>query len=349
MLTVHRLRLTAALAGSLTAVLAAGCTSGSTGGAAATAAPTSAPALQNDYARTVDAVLPSVVSITAGASLGSGVVYDSKGDILTNAHVVGTEQKFAVTLATDPAVLDATLIGSFPVGDLAVIRLTVPPPNLKPALFAKTPAPGIGTIVLAMGNPLGLASSVTDGIISALGRTVVEPPSGQAPQGLRIPDMVQTSAAINPGNSGGALVSLANQVVGINTLVAVDPGTGGAPANGIGFAIPAARAVQIADQLINNGQVVNSGLASLGVTTRSVVTTAGDPAGAGVVAAAGGGPADKAGVRTGDVITRLAGQSVGSSESLSAVLTGLKPGQQVGIGFQRDGQSLTATVTLGTL
>ncbi|MFD0331831.1 S1C family serine protease [Streptacidiphilus monticola] len=210
----------------------------------------------------MDAVLPSVVSIAAGSSTGSGVVYDSRGDIVTNAHVIGTAREFTVTLATSGQPLKAGLVASYPLGDLAVIRLTAPPADLKAATFADSAKVTVGQVVLAMGNPLGLHSSVTQGIVSAVGRTVSEPRSAQAPEGLLIPDMVQTSAAINPGNSGGALVNLAHEIVGINTLAATDPSQGGSLAQGIGFAIPASSVTRLADQMIKNGRVVDSGRAS---------------------------------------------------------------------------------------
>jgi S1-C subfamily serine protease len=336
------------LAGPLAAALAAAaCTSSSAPASKVTATP--ANALQSDYVNTVDAVLPSVVSIAAGSGIGSGVVYDRNGDIVTNAHVVGSERSFTVALATDPIALPATLVASFPLGDLAVIRLSDPPADLKPAAFADSARLQIGQIVLAMGNPLGLHSSVTQGIVSALGRPVSEGPSAQAPAGLMIPDMVQTSAAINPGNSGGALVSLAHQVVGINTLAATDPSQGGSLASGIGFAIPANRVTRLADQMIKDGRVTDSGLATLGLTSRSLLTAAAAPGGAVVVTVTGGGPADQAGVRPGDVITRLGDGAVRSTDALAAALTTLQPGQQVKVVYLRDDKETTVTVTLGTL
>jgi putative serine protease PepD len=141
----------------------------------------------------------------------------------------------------------ASLIGTFPVGDLAVIRVPGP---LRPATFADSSTLKVGMLVLAVGNPLGLQSSVTEGIVSAVDRTVSE--SGA----ITLPDMIQTSAAINPGNSGGALVDLAGGVVGIPTLAAVDPTLGAA--NGIGFAIPSNTVNDITTQIIANGHVVNS-------------------------------------------------------------------------------------------
>jgi S1-C subfamily serine protease len=308
--------------------------------------------LQKAYQDTVGAVLPSVVQITAGNELGSGIVYDDKGDIVTNAHVVGSERAFKVTLADSSSTLAGTLVGTYPTNDLAVIRLSKPPSGLKPAQFADSGKVGVGELVLAMGNPLGLSSSVTQGIVSAVGRTVSEPASsGQA--GATIPNMVQTSAAINPGNSGGALVDLNDRIVGINTLAAVDSQSGSSSAApGIGFAIPSSTVTDLADQLIKNGKVTNSGRAALGITTRTVLGTGSsglNGEGAGIVSVTSGGPAAKAGLKAGDVITKLDDKSVTTSQSLSEALAGKKPGDKVAVAYSRDGASHTTEVTLGTL
>jgi putative serine protease PepD len=209
----------------------------------------------------------------------------------------------------------------------------------------------VGQIVLAMGNPLGLSSSVTQGIVSAVGRTVSEPRSADSP-GAAIPNMVQTSAAINPGNSGGALVNLSNQVVGINTLAATDSDEGGAQAPGIGFAIPASTVTSLADQMIKDGKVVDSGRAALGITTRTVLAdTAGSDTGtgAGVVSVVPGGPAASAGIQAGDVITKLGGTPVTGSAQLGEVLASMQPGQKVQITYVRGSSTTATTVTLGTL
>ena len=351
----------AALLGAVALVAAAGCSSGKGGSpdvpasasgsasASAGAGTTVTNDLQTAYQDTVRSVLPSVVQITAGESLGSGIVYDGKGDIVTNAHVIGTGSAFKVTLANSSDTLDATLVYSYPASDLAVIKLTKPPAGLKPATFADSTKVEVGQIVLAMGNPLGLESSVTQGIVSAVGRTVSEPRSADSP-GATIPNMVQTSAAINPGNSGGALVNLSDQIVGINTLAATSGGESGAQAPGIGFAIPASAVTSLADQMIKDGKVTNSGRAALGITSRTVLTSAGDTStGAGVVAVTSGGPADKAGIQPGDVITRIGSAAVASSSQLSEVLAGLQPGQQVSVSYLRGGATKSTTVTLGTL
>jgi putative serine protease PepD len=210
-------------------------------------------------------VLPSVVQITTTEGIGSGVVYDQDGHIVTNAHVVGEADTFEVLLATGQRGLTARLVASYPEQDLAVVRLTDAPEDLRPASFADSGQPEVGQIVLAMGNPLGLASSVTQGIVSAVGRSVSEG-EGLATLG----NLVQTSAAINPGNSGGALVDLTGQVIGIPTLAAREPEIG-AQAPGIGFAIPSTTVTHLADQMIEHGEVIDSGRAALGVTVRTVL------------------------------------------------------------------------------
>lgn len=199
-----------------------------------------------------------------------------------------------------------------------------------------------------MGSPLGLSSSVTQGIVSATGRTVSEPRTEGSP-GAVIGNMVQTSAAINPGNSGGALVNLNSQVIGINTLAATEPEANGAAAPGIGFAIPASTVTSIADQLIKDGKVTNSGRAALGITARTYFDQNYHPAGAVVVAVADGGPAASGGIQPGDVITRIGDTPVDSLNSLTTALASLAPGSKVTVTYSRDGRSTTAEVTLGTL
>ena len=346
------------------ALLASGCSSSSgsdaespgAGRTAADAAATSsadasASALQSAYQSTVKNVLPSVVQITTSQDLGSGVVYDDKGDIVTNAHVVGNAKTFQVSLATGGKPLSAKLVSAFPANDLAVIKLTSVPKGLKPAVFADS-GTAIGELVLAMGNPLGLSSSVTEGIVSATDRTVSEGGSDSDPSGgsgATIPDMVQTSAAINPGNSGGALVDLDNEVIGIPTLAATDPQLGSGAAPGIGFAIPSSTVKRIADQIIKNGKVTDSGRAALGVTVRGVVSQSFQPAGAAIVTVDKAGAAAKAGLKSGDVITRLGGTKITTVQSLTEALAADKPGQKVQVTYLRDSSTSTVQVTLGSL
>lgn len=331
----------------------AGCTSasGSSGGPtenADGAGVSGAKDLQASYEQTVATALPSIVRIDTSSGLGSGVILDTNGDIVTNAHVVGAANTFTVTLSTDRTPLDGKLVASFPQGDLAVIRLTNPPKGLKAATFADSSKLQIGQIVMAMGNPLGLSSSVTQGIVSATGRTVNEPGGGNAPP-TTLTDMVQTSAAINPGNSGGALVDLSGQIVGIPTLTAVDQELGGA-APGIGFAISSNTARNIADQMVKNGKVTNSGLAALDVSVRTVADQSSRPVGVGVISVTANGAAAKAGIMAGDLITQVAGTPTPTTSALSETLAGLKPGQQVPVVVTHaDGSESTVTVTLGTL
>jgi putative serine protease PepD len=212
--------------------------------AAPSATAAAADALQSDFVDVVNRVSPSVVVVETARGLGSGVVFDTKGDIITNNHVVDGSSRFAVTLA-DGRKLDGTLVGTYPAGDLAVVHVT--DGNLQPASFADSSKLAVGDIVLALGSPLGLQSSVTQGIISALGRSVPESAS------ITLPDVIQTSAEINPGNSGGALVDLSGRVVGIPTLAALDPELGDTQAAGIGFAIPSDTVQSVADHLIASG------------------------------------------------------------------------------------------------
>jgi S1-C subfamily serine protease len=302
--------------------------------------------LQGDYQRVIKDVLPSVVQIQAASDLGSGVVYDTAGHIVTNAHVVGDAKTFTVTTANSKDPLSATLVYSYPAQDLAVVKLDKVPHGLRAARLGDSAKVAVGQIVLAMGSPLGLASSVTQGIVSATGRTVSEGGSDGG-TGATIPNMVQTSAAINPGNSGGALVDLDGQVIGIPTLAATDPGLGNAAAPGIGFAIPASMVKRVADQIVEDGKVTDSGRAALGITGRTFVDGSFRAAGVAVVDVKGGGAADEAGIRPGDVITRLGDTGITDITSLSEALAADRPGQRTKVTFVRGGAERTVDVTLG--
>jgi putative serine protease PepD len=315
--------------------------SASTGSASGAAAPEEAA-----YERVISQVLPSVVEIQSSKGLGSGVVYDNQGDVVTNAHVTGSDTQFQVLASGSAGPLSATLVGSFPANDLAVVRVAGPA-HLKPATFGDSAKVRVGQIALAMGNPLGLEATVTNGIISAKGRTVTEPASDTSP-GATLADAIQTSAPINPGNSGGALVDLKGEVVGIPTLAALEPGNGGA-APGIGFAINSNQVKNIADQLISSGSVTNSGRAALGVRVTTVLDQSGNPQGVGVVDVVPGGPADKAGIRPGDVIVAVNTVKTPTAEALGAVLAELKPGKEVPVTVERGGKQVDLKVTLGEL
>ncbi|MFZ4280244.1 S1C family serine protease [Streptomyces rhizosphaericola] len=346
-------------AGACALALAAGCSGADP--AAAPAAPKAVPSgtaqgsvtrdtgdLEAAYQAVINDVLPSVVQIDASDSLGSGIVYDDKGHIVTNAHVIGEEKSFKVTVATGETVMDASLVSSYPEQDLAVIKLDEVPDALKPVKFGDAERVEVGQIVLAMGSPLGLSSSVTQGIVSALGRTVSESRSGGG-TGATIANMVQTSAAINPGNSGGALVNLRSEVIGIPTLAATDPQLGDSAAPGIGFAIPVSMVRTVADQIIKDGKVTDSGRAALNITGRTVVDDSYRPAGVALVSVDRGGAADEAGLRAGDIITKIGDSEVTTVTSLSEALAGDKPGDKVTVTYTRGGDSRTAEVTLGEI
>jgi S1-C subfamily serine protease len=336
------------------AALLSGCTDDSSSsrkdGATTTqaAVPQVANDLQDAYLKVIKEVLPSVVQIQASHDLGSGVVYDDKGHIVTNAHVVGNEKKFRVTTANNEDTLTATLVYAYPEQDLAVIKLDKIPEGLKAAAIGDTAKVEVGQIVLAMGSPLGLASSVTQGIVSATGRTVSEGTTDGG-TGATIGNMVQTSAAINPGNSGGALVNLDAQVIGIPTLAASDPNLGGSAAPGIGFAIPASMVKTIADQIIKDGKVTDSGRAALDITGRTVVDDNYRPAGVAVVAVKSGGAADTAAIRPGDVIIKVGDSDITTIISLSEALAAQKPGDKTKVTFLRGGSESTVVVTLGEI
>ena len=298
---------------------------------------TSAVSLQQQFIALVRQTQPQVAQIQTTGGLGSGVIFDTNGDIVTNAHVVTGANAMRVTLA-DGRQYVARLVGSYAPDDLAVISIGAGH-SLKPARFADSSKVAVGEIVLALGNPLGLQSSVTDGIVSGVGRNVSEG------QGVVLPNAIQTSAPINPGNSGGALVNLQGQVIGIPTLAAGNPQSGGAAA-GIGFAIPSNLVRDIAGQIVRYGRVVQSHRAAIGV---SVADSSYRP-GALVVAVQTGGPADKAGIVAGDSIDAIDGKTVQTSDDFATLLATLEPGRTVKLTITRqDGQSTTVTATLGKL
>jgi putative serine protease PepD len=292
-------------------------------------------ALQNDFVSVVHKVLPSVVQIETSAGLGSGIVFDTKGDIVTNDHVVGSATSFKVTTSNGHQTT-GKLVGTFADDDLAVIKIGAS--GLKPATFADSSRLEVGDLAIAVGNPLGLTSSVTEGIVSALNR------SEQEDNGVTLVDTIQTSAAINPGNSGGALVDLYGRVIGIPTLAATDTELG-TTASGIGFAIPSNVVTDIAGQIIKYGHVVNSHRPYLGIVPADTMGSAGVY----VSNVTAGGPADKAGIKVGDVIVSLNGSSTATTSDLSTVEAKLKPGQKVKIKIaHQDGATATLTLTIGT-
>jgi putative serine protease PepD len=291
-------------------------------------------AFQEAITAVVRELSPSVVQIENPQGLGSGVVFDSSGDIVTNNHVVAGGGPFRVTAGAHT--YTASLVGRFPPDDLAIVH--VEGAHLMPASFADSSKLEVGDISIAIGNPLGLKSSVTEGIVSAFRQGVSEG------NGVALPLMIQTSAAINPGNSGGALADLQGRVIGIPTLAATDPELGGGTAPGIGFAIPSNLVKDIASQIIRNGHVVNSHRAYLGVQI-------GETGGQGVLiqSVAAGGPAAKAGLNPGDVIVTLNRKATPTVDDLTSVASELKPGTTIALGIvTQSGKHETVHLTLGT-
>ncbi|SDG63397.1 putative serine protease PepD [Sinosporangium album] len=305
-------------------------------------------ALETTYENVIRKVLPSIVQINAENGLGSGIVYDTSGHIITNAHVLGDARTFQVTLPSGGTPRAATLVATHPLGDLAIIKVK-DATGLAPVRFGDSRNARVGQIVLAMGNPLGLSGSVTNGIISALGRTVTEP-VGRGSTGATIANAIQTSAAINPGNSGGALVTMNAEVIGIPTLAAADPTLGRGTAPGIGFAIPSNTAVDIANQIIKEGKVTNTRRAALGISGQTVVSQDGTAAGVGVVRVSPNSGAERAGILPGDIIVGVNGTKITTMADLSELLATLSVGREAKVDIRHpDGSQESVNIKLGEL
>jgi S1-C subfamily serine protease len=295
-------------------------------------------------------VLPVVVSVevssSAGSGTGSGVVIDGAGYVLTNNHVVSEiATSGSGTLRVrfnDQSAVTARIAGRDPKTDLAVLK--VEKPGLTVASLGDSSQLAVGDPVIAIGSPLGLASTVTSGIVSALDRPVRLGGEGgtSGSDTNAVINAIQTDASINPGNSGGALVDSSGAVVGINSAIAtLSSGAGQSGSIGLGFAIPINEARAIAQQLIRTGKVQH---ATLGVTARSVTDGARD--GALVESVAAGSAAANAGIKAGDVITRVADRLVGSSDDLTVQVRGHKVGEKVQLTYVRGGRTAKATATL---
>jgi putative serine protease PepD len=296
--------------------------------------------LQQAYVDLYKEVSPSVVQISTSDDLGSGIIFNTQGDIVTNNHVANGFKKFEVTLANGKE-YPGTLVSNFSPDDLAVIHIDAT--GLQPATFANSSQLEVGDIVLAIGNPLGFQSSATDGIISAVGRTVSEP------NGVTLADVIQTSAPINPGNSGGALVDLEGQVVGIPTLAAVDGQLGGSEAAGIGFAIPSSTVADIAAQIVKYGKVQSSGRACIGVEVEQVTGSNGQDDGVLVTAISRSAIAGS-GLKPQDVITAVNGQPTLAVQDLTDALANLSPGKTITLSVTHaNGAKATLSISLGQL
>jgi putative serine protease PepD len=315
---------------------------------------TQADATNPNWTATATAVAPSVVSITAqlaqGVAQGSGVIIDNSGHVVTNNHVVAGAQKITVTLS-DGRTFDAQVRGTDSSTDLAVVTIANAPSDLTPIALGDSDLLKVGDPVMAVGNPLGLAGTVTTGIVSALNRPVTTQAESSNPFGSQsdpvVTNAIQTSAAINPGNSGGALVNGSGQLVGINSSIAsLGSSSSGQAGNiGIGFAIPVNEAKSIATQLIDNGSAAH---AYLGVTPQDGTASDGSATrtGAEITSVGPGTPAEQAGIQRGDLITAVNGEPVDSALSLVGYIREQAVGNTVKLTIIRNGQTMEISATL---
>ncbi|MCW2777798.1 MAG: htrA 2, partial [Frankiales bacterium] len=293
--------------------------------------------------RAAATVGPSVVTIAVttptGSGTGSGVVLRTDGTILTNNHVVAGATSVTVTL-DDGRTATARVLGTDPTSDLAVVRATGLS-GLTAAVFADSDQLRVGQAVLAVGAPLGLSNTVTEGIVSTLHRPVrTGSETGSVVSEQSVIDAVQTDAAINPGNSGGALVDLAGRVVGINSAIATS-GDGSSGNIGVGFSIPSNDAVKTAEDLLDDGTATHP---QLGVS----VADTGTATGALLRDVTAGGPAEQAGLQAGDVVTAVGDRAVVDADSLIVAVRAHAPGESVPITYTRGGSSHTLTAELAT-
>ena len=351
------------VAGGAVATVVSGRTPGdlaSLGTPTPSALPSSAPVVvPSGSDTTVDVVkdlLPAVVTVVNYAqngqaeSSGSGFVIDAQqGFIVTNNHVVenargtGVGASFDV-IFSDNHTVKATLVGRDPPTDIAVLR--VPAQNLTAAPLADSDKAPVGAHVIAIGSPLGeYQNTVTEGVISAKGRRV------QESQNVFLEDMLQTDAAINPGNSGGPLIWIAaKQVVGMNTLVEVDPQTQ-TLAQGLGFAVSSNTIRDIANELIKKGEVVRGyiGIYYLPVTQRQAISLnlPSGTTGVSVDTVVSGSPAAQAGLKPGDIITKVNDQQIDQDHPLTSIMAKTRPGDKVKLTVIRNGQTQVVELTLG--
>jgi putative serine protease PepD len=277
----------------------------------------------------------SVVKITTESGLGTGIVLDKSGDILTNDHVVEGASRFNVSFDSSNTTHTAKLVGTDPSDDLAVVKIDPAGLNLKPVTLGDSSTVQVGDTVYALGNPFGYTNSFSEGIVSGLDRTMT------APNGFTIGHAIQTDAAINPGNSGGPLLNANGDVVGINAQIAAGGNTAGGEGqnNGVGFAIPINTAKAVISQIEKTGHVSHG---YLGVATGD----ARNGSGATVASVQPGSPAERAGLQQGDVIKKIDGKAVTSSEDVVSAISGRSAGTKVTLDVQRGGSSRSVSVTL---
>ena len=282
------------------------------------------------YQRTHTGVVDIVVAQSRGSAEGSGWVYDTKGDIVTNEHVVSGATSITVTLSNGKS-FKAHLVGRDSSTDLAVVRISAPASMLTPLTVGNSDAVQVGSPVVAIGSPFGLAETVTSGIVSALGRSI------EAPNNFTIANAIQTDAPINHGNSGGPLLNSAGQVIGVNAQIQSQSGG----SEGVGFAIPSNTVRSVVSQLVAGKTVAH---AYFGVQVRD----SSSPLGAALAQVLPGTPAAKAGLKSGDVVVKLDGKAIQSADDVSSAMDAKKPGEVMKVTYVRDGKTPVATVTLAT-
>jgi putative serine protease PepD len=314
---------------------------------------------QPDWVAVASAVEPSVVAVQVEAGNtggeGSGVLMDTDGHVLTNNHVVseGTGSPTITVVLSDGRAYPASIVGTDPSTDLAVIKLNSKISGLKPATFGSSSAVRIGDPVMAAGNPLGLSDTVTTGIISALNRPVStqasgggQDPFGQSATDPVVTNAIQTDAAINPGNSGGALVDAGGRVIGITSSIAsLSSGSGQSGSIGLGFAIPIDEAKLVADQIVKTGRVQHAYL-GVGLQDDSVTLDGAQLEAAIVRNVQDGSPASKAGLKTGDAVIAVNGQRIDTRNSLIGSIRAVSPGTKVTLTIIRGGKKQDVSVTL---
>ena len=309
---------------------------------------------QSDFTSLYEAVRPSIVRITTGDSgnsplqgqqqgLGSGIILDTDGHILTNYHVVNGANSVSVTFS-DETTVNASVVGKDPGNDVALVKVDGGLTELKPAKLGDSSAIKVGSIVAAIGNPFGLDGTFTTGVISGLDRTLTSSADGRPIRGL-----LQTDAAVNPGNSGGALINMDGEVVGINTAI---ENPGGSAFAGIAYAVPINTPKRFLTQLTDGETITHARLGISGRTlTPEDAKNTGATQGVTVVAVERGSAADKAGLQaatnnSADVILEIDGQQMKTFDDLANYIDGKKVGDQVTLKVHRDGKDIDITATL---
>lgn len=277
---------------------------------------------------------------------GSGFIWDQKGRVVTNYHVISDANRIEVTMA-DHSTWKAVLVGAAPDKDLAVLQIDAPAHLLRPISVGDSVELEVGQKVFAIGNPFGLDQTITSGIISALGRGIT------SVTGRTIRDMIQTDAAINPGNSGGPLLDSAGRLIGVNTAIFSPSGAYA----GIGFAVPVDEVNRVIPQLISNGKLIKPGIGASLADARLVKRLGID--GVLVLGVEPGGPAHKAGIRPtkqygnevvlGDIITGIENVAVSSYDDIRTELERFSVGDQVTVNVLRDGSAMDLTLRLSVL